>query len=212
MDKRSLRAERIRAARIAAGESRKDVATRLNVSVTTIGNWENAIRSPDIDDIEALAKLYNADPAYLSGITDTPLVELAQQVGSLPAPNNSGDMVINLADIFRAMPAEYAAPEALKALKPCTALDDAISPEISAGAFVLVDDAKQELTAGLMAFAVSEDDKSAVTIRRVRRKVSGDIELYSDNAEQYPTESYTSKEAAKLPVVGRVVWSGSPAK
>ena len=49
----------LKAARINAGLSQKDVARALNVSNKTIHSWENGTTFPGADKIDALCELYN---------------------------------------------------------------------------------------------------------------------------------------------------------
>ncbi len=48
----------IRAARINAGYSQKEVADRLGISNKTLGNWENGITFPPADKIPMICELY----------------------------------------------------------------------------------------------------------------------------------------------------------
>ena len=48
----------IKAARVNAGLSQKEVADRLGVSNKTIGNWENGITYPPADKIQEICELY----------------------------------------------------------------------------------------------------------------------------------------------------------
>lgn len=48
----------LKAARVNAGLSQKEVATILNVSNKTINSWENGKTFPDAEKIDALCKLY----------------------------------------------------------------------------------------------------------------------------------------------------------
>lgn len=48
----------MKAARVNAGLSQKEVADRLGVSNKTIGNWENGITYPPADKIPEICELY----------------------------------------------------------------------------------------------------------------------------------------------------------
>lgn len=47
------------AARVNAGYTQKEVAKELHKTPRTIGNWENGITFPDLNDLDALCLLYN---------------------------------------------------------------------------------------------------------------------------------------------------------
>lgn len=49
----------LKAARVNAGLTQKEVAKHLKVSNKTIHNWENGITSPSFEYIDALCDLYN---------------------------------------------------------------------------------------------------------------------------------------------------------
>ena len=48
----------LKAARINAGLKQREVASALNVNVTTVGRWENYISPPSADKIDGLCNLY----------------------------------------------------------------------------------------------------------------------------------------------------------
>ena len=49
----------LKALRVNAGLTQKEVAEKLKKSNKTIGNWENGISFPEPADIDALCDLYN---------------------------------------------------------------------------------------------------------------------------------------------------------
>lgn len=46
------------AARVNAGLSQKQAATRLGVNTATLSNWESGKTSPDVDKFKALCEIY----------------------------------------------------------------------------------------------------------------------------------------------------------
>ena len=63
--KNRIFAQRLRAAREAAGLHQEDIAERLNVAQSTISYWESGRRTLGMDDIEAYANLLHLDIAAL---------------------------------------------------------------------------------------------------------------------------------------------------
>jgi transcriptional regulator with XRE-family HTH domain len=63
----------MRAARVNAGLSQKEAATRLGVSNKTIGNWENGITFPQANKINAICELYGVHYDHLNFLPDNSL-------------------------------------------------------------------------------------------------------------------------------------------
>ena len=56
----------LKALRINAGLTQKEVADRLGKSNKTISNWENGISFPEPKDIDALCELYNVSYDHIN--------------------------------------------------------------------------------------------------------------------------------------------------
>ncbi|MBQ8147582.1 MAG: helix-turn-helix transcriptional regulator [Lachnospiraceae bacterium] len=69
--------ERLQEQRVANHLSQKEVAGRLNISASVISNYESGERSPSIENLVALSRVYHCSTDYLLGIdkTDTSLVD-----------------------------------------------------------------------------------------------------------------------------------------
>ena len=57
--------EKLKSIREAYNLSQKEVANKLNVSNTTLSNYENNLRDPDINFVKAYANLIGLPPDYL---------------------------------------------------------------------------------------------------------------------------------------------------
>lgn len=55
----------LEAARVNAGLQQKDAADALNVTPSTLRNWENGVTSPTMEKANELAKLYNYPLDYI---------------------------------------------------------------------------------------------------------------------------------------------------
>ena len=64
--------DKIRAARKAAGLTQKQLAEKINVTNTSISNWEKNLSRPDPDDIEHLCWILGVEPNYLFSIDPLP--------------------------------------------------------------------------------------------------------------------------------------------
>lgn len=60
---------RFKECREAAGLTQKAAALSLKVSVQSISNWENGIRSPGLEQLVRIAELYGVTTDYLLGRT-----------------------------------------------------------------------------------------------------------------------------------------------
>ena len=62
--------ERLRFLRKLSGKTLKEVALHFNVSESTISNYENGKRDPDLDTLIEFARFYETTTDYLLGLTD----------------------------------------------------------------------------------------------------------------------------------------------
>jgi|GEM_PF-2012430 len=67
-----MRGDRLRACREAYGDTQRDLAEYLGVSVNSVANWENNRREPDALSLSRIAKRYGVSVDYLLGETDNP--------------------------------------------------------------------------------------------------------------------------------------------
>lgn len=68
--------KKIREARKAAGLTQRELATKINVSNTSISNWEKDLSRPDPDTIQHLCWALNVQPNYFFAIevSEKPLI------------------------------------------------------------------------------------------------------------------------------------------
>lgn len=62
--------ERLKALRTVIHMSQEELARRLGVTRSCIGNYEQGKRSPSVEDLEKIADFFNVDMDYLIGISD----------------------------------------------------------------------------------------------------------------------------------------------
>lgn len=53
--------------RLELGLKQSDIAKRLNVSVTTVSDWETGKRTPSLEDMNDISAAYESTPAELAG-------------------------------------------------------------------------------------------------------------------------------------------------
>lgn len=83
---------------------------------------------------------------------------------------------------------------------------DSMYPTIADGATVLIDMKAISIEDSIYAFVL--DDMARV--KRLRRQVSGNIEVISDNEVLYPREVITPENHTQFRLLGRVRWIGNP--
>ncbi len=64
--------KRIQSLRIQSNLTQKDLGDIINVSVVSIGGWENGTRKPSAEAIIALSKVFNVSTDYLLGVVIAP--------------------------------------------------------------------------------------------------------------------------------------------
>lgn len=62
--------ERLKSARVKAGQTQEDIAKLLRVQRQVISYFENGSRTPNIDDLIMLAEIFGTSTDYLLGLTD----------------------------------------------------------------------------------------------------------------------------------------------
>lgn len=81
---------------------------------------------------------------------------------------------------------------------------DSMSPTINDGDLILLDTRpSRQTTEGIYAINLAD----GLLVKRLRLRLSGAVEVISDNA-RYGTETINGEQLAQLHVVGRVVWQG----
>ena len=63
---------RLKEVREKANMSQKELADKLSVSQSTVGNWESGMREPNFDTIKKIAEFFDVTVDYLLGRTDDP--------------------------------------------------------------------------------------------------------------------------------------------
>lgn len=83
---------------------------------------------------------------------------------------------------------------------------DSMSPTIESGDLLLLDTRRDTSPCdGLYVINL----RGALLVKRLRIKLTGVVEVVSDNHLKYPPEMVTANELDRLMIVGRVVWHGA---
>ena len=84
-------AEKLRAAREAAGLTQREVARRLTIPQSTVSELENGQRRLDVAELLLLAGLYGRSPAWFLDLSPNGHNGPATNVGDRVAPEPEGD-------------------------------------------------------------------------------------------------------------------------
>jgi transcriptional regulator with XRE-family HTH domain len=64
--------DRLRKLREERDLKQKEIATKLNIGITTYNNYEKGVREPDFEVLKKFAKFFNVTTDYLLEITNNP--------------------------------------------------------------------------------------------------------------------------------------------
>lgn len=70
--------------------SQKAAAISLGVKAPSVSNWESGDSRPTLENLKAMAVLYQVSIDYLLGVTDTPNAEAASKIQKEPIVSNDG--------------------------------------------------------------------------------------------------------------------------
>jgi phage repressor protein C with HTH and peptisase S24 domain len=87
-------------------------------------------------------------------------------------------------------------------VKILTCNGDSMEPTINDQDIVFVDIGQPQFSRpGVYVLSIDDD----LLIKRLNKKISGEIEVISDNAKHYRTETISAKDAATLAISGKVL-------
>lgn len=208
---KSLREER--------GMSQQTLAETLKVKRSTIGNYEQGTRSPDMETLEVIADYFNVDMDFLYGKTAIPnryRWEKSPQsaIDAGIATNKGAVRIPVLSEIAAGVPIEamnYKLDDAdpstweeipaewLHSDKQYFALKvsgDSMEPKIEDGTIAIIERCYEFIDNRIMAVYINGYN---ATLKRVRLKDNGMIVLEAFNPT-YGTQIFTAEEVENLPV------------
>lgn len=197
-------AKRIFSCRKRHGWTMKETAARLGVTQSRYSNWEQEIRSPKYEQVEALADLFNVNPSWIVGWTE--------HAGTTPESDyitadrktiNIGGEGVTLDQVVSttAFSPEYISQRGLdpKNVIQLKIQDDSMEPIICAGDEILINRSQKHVERPDL-FALVVNDR--VWVRRIRPEIDGSFTLTCENKDLYPDQSLSTLD--KLNILGRV--------
>ncbi len=164
--------KRIRALREEKGVRQEDIGKLFSVSKSAVSQWENDIRTPDMDIIVKLADYFSCNTDYLLGRTDDPTPP--EKLAKLGLDN-----IIRVMKDNRGMVATEAVPLLLIQIVALYALSKGIPVSV--------------LMTQLSEVNLSEEDPSIA-------QLAGEIDsILSDNQEELGSAGKLAKEIGNLP-------------
>lgn len=212
--------------------SQPEVATRFGIPYNSYIKYEHGSSKPGSDAIEGIARagintnwlLTGEGEILLADQLKAAQAEASHSVARDPALPPYGFVLVPRYDVAASMGngtvihseqivdhlafrEEWVRTELSanpKNLVLISAIGDSMEPTLRAGDLLLIDrsDAGVKQDA-IYAFATNGE----LRVKRMQLKIDGSVVVKSDNP-QYDSEILTSKMAASLRIVGRVVWSG----
>ena len=192
--------DRIRNARKAAGLTQRQLADKIDVSNTSISNWENSFSMPDPDTIQHLCWALNVQPNYffgadlssIPGIIPLPEMRKIPLIGSIAcgAPTLAEEHIEEYIDIPKNIQADFALT--------CKG-DSMINARIFDGDIVYI--RQQETVDNGQIAAVLIDGEA--TLKRVRL-FEDHISLEPENP-QYRPLVYWGEEMNTVRILGKAV-------
>lgn len=191
--------ERLTVARNNKGMTQEEVAKKLGVHRSTYNRYETGLRTPDLDTVSKLARIFGVTTDFLLGKSHTEdnRQNLIPLVGSVPAgtPIEAIEDIEEYIDIYP----KFVKHGELFALR---VQGDSMEPDIRPGDIVIVE--KQEfVTNGDVAVVrVNGED---VTVKKVKQVADG-LLLMPNNPAYEPT-FFSADDVANLPVtiIGKVI-------
>lgn len=181
----------------------------LNVKQSTMGNRQNRDSNFSEEEIATLNNYFNIDIYTCNPKCDNPeqseLIEI-EHIHINPSCGY-GTVVLDEPDITPVKLGKKMIETVLKVsnvnnLKTFTASGDSMEDTIDDGNLLLVDLGRTDFTnGGIFVITINND----WYVKRLRKRLSGELDVISDNTAKYPVETYTSKDNIEIVVKGRVI-------
>lgn len=194
-------ANRIKAARQAAGLKAEDLAKKVGISTSRLLNWECGIRTPKLDILPNIAEAVGCSAAYLAGFTDHQ--GESSDSWRYIVPNGESPAVQATANDFISFNVDELRRRGLpeRDVLMVTVRDNALGPDLHEGDAVLID-RRQQVVEKKGIFAI-RDGSGLIWLRWIRPEMTGGFTLYTADKEHFPDQHFSEEQLAELTIVGR---------
>lgn len=200
---KELIANRIKAARKAAGLTVGEASFRAAVGQSRWLNWECAARTPKLDMIPAIASAIGTSAAYIAGYSDhqgesSDSWRYIIAKGESPAQQSvSNDFLAFNIDRLR----DKQIPE--RDVLLVNVRDNSLAPDLYEGDAALIDRRKKDVNKNGI-FAI-RDNSGLIWLRWIRPDLTGGYTLYTADKEHFPDQIMEAEQFAALDIVGKYI-------
>lgn len=188
----------------------EDIARSLDMSGNALRNWVYRNRELKDFEIKKIDNYFNVSPqnttiCHIDTKDDTELIEL-EHIHINPSCGY-GTIVIDEPDITPVKLGKKMIETILKVsdpnnLKTFTASGDSMEDTIDDGNILLVDIGRTDFNnGGIFVITINND----WFVKRLRKRLSGELDIISDNQSKYPIETYKPEDNIEIVVKGRVI-------
>lgn len=182
-----------------------EIAEILDVPVRTL--YTRAYRNSEVTqgELKRLEDFYNINLFKSDTQDDTELIEI-EHIHINPSCGH-GTIVIDEPDITPVKLGKKMIQTILKVsdpnnLKTFTASGDSMEDTIDDGNILLVDIGRTDYAnGGIFVITINND----WFVKRLRKRLSGELDIISDNSDKYPIETYKPDDNIEIVIKGRVI-------
>lgn len=185
------KAARMRKARINAGLSQREAATKMGVGQSRVSNYENEInKNVPPEFLKQCAAVYGCSLEYLYGFTDEIEGGYAYRPIEKDSPiainkNTLASMGLTLGD-----------------LREITVTDGAMCNEFNQGARIIISSKIGQISKPAI-YALDQD--GTPVMRGLRKELSGQYTLFVHNKQNYDDQTLTEADIKALPIIGKYI-------
>lgn len=185
----------------------------------TLQSWIDGRTAPSVQDLFELAEFTGRDIGWFIGVK-APLVAGIARLSVVDAEASAGhghinDQVVEVGQI--PFPEEWLRKLGGRRPDRCdfmrvNASGDSMAPTIAPGALLLVNRDEREPPRARRKKRAAPDDifvfrlEDELRVKRLQRLPKDHLAIISDNVDAYPVEIIVPDDAARVTVIGRVIW------
>ncbi|MBP3155211.1 XRE family transcriptional regulator [Aliivibrio fischeri] len=194
--------ERIKLLRLNQGLSQESLADKLNVTKSTISQWEIGKAQPKNKNLLSIVNFFDTTYEYLKGGSE--ISDTCPRVVSIPYYNvsaSAGLGSVNDLETYSYVDIENLNVSNIEHLVCITASGDSMEPVLKDGSVLVVNTQNKNIVDGNM-YVFRQDDFLRVKLMSYEKN---HLRIISYNKE-YKDEIYNFSEISDLSIVGQVIW------
>ena len=194
--------ERIKSLRLNQGLSQESLAEKINVTKSTISQWEVGKAHPKNKNLLSIVTFFDTTYEYIKGGSE--VSDICPRVASIPFYNisaSAGLGLINDAETYTYVDIENLNSSNIEHLVCITANGDSMEPALKDGSIIVIDTQNRNIIDGNM-YVFRQDDFLRVKLISYEKN---HLRIMSYNKE-YKDEIYNFSEVDDLNIIGQVIW------